>query len=139
MVRPTREDVIIGFMIFLQYHPDFPLNPAQPPPECMNTNPSIDGARGDLAMARMFMCSVSLEFKPDGTPDFTPLTEDIREPWRYICNHFNELNEQFPKMLRDRYDMVESIADDDSFSEEIRSDWIYIKKKLEKVREDLYI
>ena len=139
MVRPTREDIIIGYMIYLKYHPDFPLNPTQPPPECMNTNPSIDGARNDLVMARLFMCSVSFDVNPDGTPNFAPLAEDVKEPWRYICTHFNELDKQFPKMIRDRYNMVESVADNDTLSEEIRGDWIYIKEKLEKVRKDFHI
>ena len=137
MVRPSFEDFVIGYMIYLKYHPDFPLNPEQAPPKCMNTNPFVDGLSDDLIHSRLFLCSVSLSWDSSGNIDFSPLSEDIMEPWRYICNNASEANTKFIPLLRKNYERVKEKACDESKPMRCRREWIRAKERIEKVCSDL--
>ena len=137
MVKPSFDDYVIGYMIFLKYHPDFPLDASKLPPDCVNTNPFIDGYNPNLIFSRIFLCSASLEFKSDGTLDFSPLRDDAARPWRYVCANFQDLDQEFPAMFQKRYEMVSSVADNETLTKEYRKSWIELKHKLDTIREDL--
>ena len=134
MVKPTFEDYVIGYMIYLKYHPEFQLDPSNPPPECINTNAFSDGGTADLLYCRMFRCSMSCPIDEDGNIDYSSVNDDTLKPWEYVCSNFETLNTQFPNELRKRHELASKLADSEPTFKGMKGKWQIIKERIEDIQ-----
>lgn len=84
MVKATKEDIIIGFILYCRINPQHPHTSDNMPDICYNTNEFVDGAKCEnLIYSTAFKSSMDVNLNQ-------PVLSKFKDIWNEICTNYDE-------------------------------------------------
>ena len=130
MVKPTFEDFVFGFSVYIMLHPEFPLNPDDKPDECFNLNYLVDGCCENLISSVDLYCSMSSNANND---------DEIDQAWQFVCSNANDIITNFNTTFLNRYKEVESFVNNPSFTKMMKTKALIVFQRMIVLRQKLNI